>query len=268
MKTRVISAIVLIAISFTCVFLSPVTRVLFFAAAGILCAYELSRNYEKLGVNCGAWVMYVYIAAQAVLTLCNAGAIAYIACMAGSIYLALFDGIIRHRVSGDGAVYTVMGLAYPSFIFGLLMMICVSPNWKDVLVLACFSTWVCDSFALFGGKRFGKHRVAPDVSPNKTVEGCVCGFLSSIITGIIIYYVPVLCDGIPLWLCVVTCAFASTMGQIGDLAESLIKRMIGVKDFSNLIPGHGGMFDRADSLMFSIPSAYICLFVFGFVTLG
>lgn len=262
MKKRVISAIVLIAISFTCVFLSTVTRVLFFAAAGILCAYELSRNYEKLSVNCGAWVMYTYIGAQAVLTLLHAGPIAYIACMAGCIYLALFDGILRHRVSGDGAVYTIMGLAYPSFLFGLLMMISVSERWLDVLVLACLSTWVCDSFALFGGKRFGKHHVAPDVSPNKTVEGCVCGLISATIAGFIIYYIPWLCNGIALWQCVLTCAVASTMGQIGDLAESLIKRMIGVKDFSDLIPGHGGMFDRADSLLFSVPTAYFCLFIY------
>lgn len=262
MKKRVISAIVLIAISFTCVFLSTVTRVLFFAAAGILCAYELSRNYEKLNVNCGAWVMYTYIGAQAVLTLLHAGPIAYIACMAGCIYLALLDGILRHRVSGDGAVYTIMGLAYPSFLFGLLMMISVSDNWLDVLVLACLSTWVCDSFALFGGKRFGKHHVAPDVSPNKTVEGCVCGLISAIVAGFIVYYIPGLCKGIALWQCVLTCAVASTMGQIGDLAESLIKRMIGVKDFSDLIPGHGGMFDRADSLLFSVPTAYFCLFIY------
>lgn len=263
MKQRVISAIVLIVISFTCVFASSVTRVLFFAAAGILCAYELSRNYEKLGVNCGAWVMYAYIGAQAVLTLIHAGDVAYIACMAGGIYLALLDGIIRHRVSGDGAVYTIMGLAYPSFLFGLLMMISVSPNWLDVLVLACISTWVCDSFALFGGKRFGRHKVAPDVSPNKTIEGCVCGFIAAVIAGVIIYFIPGLCRGVALWQCMLTCAVASTMGQIGDLAESLIKRMIGVKDFSNLIPGHGGMFDRADSLLFSIPTAYLCLFLFG-----
>lgn len=70
---------------------------------------------------------------------------------------------------------------------------------------------------------------------------------------------------VPFWLCVVTALLASTMGQIGDLAESLVKRMIGVKDFSNLIPGHGGMFDRADSLLFSIPTAYLCLTVAGII---
>ena len=142
------------------------------------------------------------------------------------------------------------------------MVISVSDIWLQTLALACFSTWICDSFALFGGKWFGKHKVAPSVSPNKTVEGCVCGALSSIITGLILYFVFRLSSPIPLWLCLVTCFVASTMGQIGDLAESLLKRMIGVKDFSNLIPGHGGMFDSADSLIFAIPTAYIFLTVF------
>ena len=65
--------------------------------------------------------------------------------------------------------------------------------------------------------------------------------------------------GIPLWVCVLTAFLSSSMGQIGDLAESLVKRMIGVKDFSNLIPGHGGLMDRADSLLVAIPTAYLCL---------
>ena len=64
-----------------------------------------------------------------------------------------------------------------------------------------------------------------------------------------------------MWVCIVTAFLCAAMGQIGDLAESLIKRMIGVKDFSNLIPGHGGMFDRVDSLLFSIPTAYLCLHI-------
>jgi phosphatidate cytidylyltransferase len=80
-----------------------------------------------------------------------------------------------------------------------------------------------------------------------------------VLTGLLVYWLSTYYLPMPLWLCVVTALVASTMGQIGDLAESLIKRMIGVKDFSNLIPGHGGMFDRADSLLFSIPTAYICL---------
>ena len=271
MKTRVISAIVLIVISFACVFLSPVTRVLFFAAAGILCAYELSRNLEKLQVGCAAGVMYGYLAVQAVVTLVDfftpleIGLFWYMVLFACAIYLALFSGILRKDVSGQGALGTVFGLAYPCFQFAMLMVISLSDIWLQTFAIACLSTWVCDSFALFGGKRFGKHKIAPSVSPNKTVEGCICGAISSVVTGVIVYYLSQLWLPIPFWLCVVTALLASTMGQIGDLAESLVKRMIGVKDFSNLIPGHGGMFDRADSLLFSIPTAYLCLIVAGMI---
>ena len=262
MKKRVISAAILIVIALSCVFLSYVTRVLFFAVAGVLCAYELSRNLEKLAVYCCAWVMYTYIAVQAVLALFHAGAIAYIACMAGGVYLSLFSGILHKKVSGSGALYTLAGLSYPCFLFGLLMAISVSDIWLETLALGCISTWVCDSFALFGGIRFGKHKLAPLVSPNKTIEGCVCGALSSLAAGLLIWALRIF-PAISLPACLVTAFLASTLGQIGDLAESLIKRMIGVKDFSNLIPGHGGMFDRADSLLFAIPTAYICLHIAG-----
>ena len=213
MKTRVISAVVLISITLACVFLSPVTRVIFFAAAGILCAYELSRNLEKLEVGCAAGVMYAYLGAQAVLTMvdrftrADIGLFWYMVLFACAVYFALFSGILRR-------------------------------------------TWPAR---------------APSVSPNKTGEGCICGAISSVVTGVIVYYLSQLWLPIPFWLCVVTALLASTMGQIGDLAESLVKRMIGVKDFSNLIPGHGGMFDRADSLLFSIPTAYLCLTVAGII---
>lgn len=262
MKTRVISAVVLMVIALTCVLLSPVTRVLFFAAAGVLCAYELSHNLEKLNIRCAAWVMYVYIAVQAILAIFHAGQVFYISCFAGGVYLAMFSGIMHKDVGGMGAMCTVAGLAYPCFLFGMLMTISVCDIWIETLALACFSTWMCDSFALFGGMRFGKHKVAPLVSPNKTVEGCICGALSAVVTGTVFYFLPVFPE-ISLVTAVITCLAASTLGQIGDLAESLVKRMIGVKDFSNLIPGHGGMFDRADSLLFSIPTAYLCLHLAG-----
>ena len=264
MKKRVLSAIVLLTITFGCVSLSEISRVLFFAAAGICCAYELSRNLEKLEIYCCAWVMYVYISAQAILAIFHAGPIAYIACFAGGVYLSMFSGILHKKVSGSGALYTVAGLAYPGFLFALLMIISVSGVWLESLVIGSVSAWVCDSFALFGGMLFGKHKVAPLVSPSKTVEGCVCGALSSFLSAWALYALG-LFPALPLSFLMITALVASSVGQIGDLAESLLKRMIGVKDFSNLIPGHGGMFDRADSLLFSIPAAFICLYIAGFV---
>ena len=262
MKQRVLSAIVLLTITLGCILGHEISRVLFFAVAGILCCYEYSRAVEKLEVYCAAWVMYTYIVAQALLTLFHQGPILYLGFMMLGVYLAMFSGILHKKVSGKGAIFTVAGLASPGFLFGILMMISVGEIWKQALLLAAVSTIVCDSFALFGGMAFGKHKLAPHVSPKKTWEGAVCGALSSLIVGLVIYLLPVFPE-LSLPLCLVTCFLASTVGQIGDLAESLVKRMIDIKDFSNLIPGHGGMFDRADSLLFSIPTAYIVLHIAG-----
>ncbi|MCR5090150.1 MAG: phosphatidate cytidylyltransferase [Oscillospiraceae bacterium] len=262
MKKRVISAVVLLALAISCISLSYITRVLMFGVVGILCCYEYSRSLENIHVYCAAWVMYVYMAVQALLSLFHAGAIRYFFCCIGGIYLALFSGIVHKKVSGKGAIYTVAGLAYPGIPFGAMMMISVSSIWSETIILAAAATFLCDSFALFGGSRFGKHKLAPLVSPKKTIEGSLCGALASLVGGLIIWLLPVF-PSLSLSVCLITCLISSTLGQIGDLAESLIKRMIGVKDFSDLIPGHGGMFDRVDSLIFSIPSAYLCLHVAG-----
>lgn len=269
MKNRIIYGAALIALMLVCVFLSPVTRVLFFAAAGCLCAWEYSKQMERLGMACSLSVLIFYLVLQAFLVLVNAGLPAFAALFIGTIYLAMLSGILRRRVSGNGAIDTVAGLAYPCLLFGAIMAISVSGIWLETLTISCLATWSCDNGAFMGGTRFGKHKLAPAISPNKTIEGAVIGALSAILVGVLIYYLEIwsakvswlggLCSQVPLWLCVVTSFVASTMGQIGDLAESLIKRMIGIKDFSNLIPGHGGMFDRADSLLFSIPTAYLCL---------
>ena len=266
MKNRVIYGAILLALTVLCIFLSPVTRVLFFAAAAILCAVEYSRQMEKLEVRCSLWVLVTYLVVQAGLTLLRAGASAYAACFVGSVYLAFISGILRRKVSGNGALDTAAGLAYPCVLFGAIMVISVSDIWLAALALACLSTWNCDNTAFLVGRKYGKHKIAPHISPNKSVEGCVWGAVSSLPMGAVVWLLGRAFPGapggfasVPLWLCIVTAFAASTMGQLGDLAESLVKRMIGVKDFSELIPGHGGMLDRADSLLFSIPTAYFCL---------
>ena len=263
MKKRVISAVVMLVIAFTCVLLSPVSRIIFFAVAGGLCAYEYSKNVEKLDAACTLWVMFTYFILHTLCIFFKADILVYVGAFIFCLYLALFSGVIHKKVGGKGALFTLAGLCYPCLLFAAIMSISVSDIWLQTLVLACAATWICDSFALFGGMLFGKHKVAPAVSPNKTVEGCVCGALFSLAAGVLVYFIFRSSYPMPLWLCVVTSLAASTMGQIGDLAESLMKRMIGIKDFSNLIPGHGGMFDRADSLLFSIPSTYFILHIAG-----
>ncbi len=263
MKTRVVSAVVLIAITLICLFLSPVTRVLYFTFMGALCAYEYSKSVERLEARCTLWVMFVYLGGQTVLTFLDAGIFAYSVCFVVSVYLALFSGVIHKRVAGKGALFTLAGLTYPCMLFGIMMDISYSNIWLETLGLAFLASASCDAFALLGGSRFGKHKLAPSVSPKKTVEGSICGAAASVVFGALAWFLLRFYEPLPLWLCMVTALVSSTAGQVGDLAESLFKRMIGVKDFSNLIPGHGGVFDRADSLLFAIPTAYFCLLIAG-----
>ena len=262
MKKRVMSATVLILLFAVCFPFEP-SRVLLVGGVGICCAYEYLSKMKTIDVQCAGWVLYMYLAVEIFLTLTHSGLMAYIAWFSIAVYFALFSGVLHKDVSGKGALYTVAGLSYPCFPYALMMIISIRERWLTAYALGCISCWTCDTFALFGGKLFGKHKIAPHVSPKKTVEGCICGAVFSVLAGVVIYFVSQHMTPIPFIPCIVTAFACSTAGQVGDLAESLLKRYIGVKDFSNLIPGHGGFMDRTDSLMFSIPTAYLCLYLFG-----
>lgn len=129
------------------------------------------------------------------------------------------------------------------------------------LIIAIFGTiWACDSAAFFGGVNLGKHKLFLRVSPNKTWEGAFFGFLTSIL--IMILFQSLFLDFISLYSALIIGLIIGILGQIGDLVESLFKRDAGIKDSSNLIPGHGGIYDRFDSLFFSAPFIYYYIVLF------
>jgi len=131
-------------------------------------------------------------------------------------------------------------------------------NNGGYLIISIFATiWICDSAAFFGGTALGKHKLFPRVSPNKSWEGAVFGFVFSIAAMIAAKY---LILGFLRWQDILVIGIiVGIIGQLGDLVESLLKRDAGVKDSSNLIPGHGGIFDRFDSLLLTAPVVYLYL---------
>ena len=271
MKKRVISGAVLIVILCVCLFASKFTRVLFFFVGAYMCAWELSTNLEKMNVGCQLSVAAVYLAGQALAVLIYPDLAIYCIWFIACVFIAMVCAVLRKEVKGGGTIVTIAALGYPCLQFAVIMAVSVSRFWLETLILAFFSTWLCDCFALLGGMKFGKNKIAPDISPHKTVEGCISGAAASLVAGLIVWLLGKAFGGsflshsyrlIPLWGCILISLVASTAGQVGDLAESLIKRMIGVKDFSNIIPGHGGMLDRADSLLFSIPVTYALVWLF------
>lgn len=127
----------------------------------------------------------------------------------------------------------------------------------DLLLFLFGLLWVGDSAAMFGGKAFGKHKLAPSVSPNKTVEGFISGIIGALIIGVVMYYWKL--EAIGLTHLLIISLGCSIFGQLGDLVESMWKRSLNIKDSSAIIPGHGGILDRFDSLLFATP--FICYYL-------
>lgn len=144
------------------------------------------------------------------------------------------------------------GMIHPSFGFQTIGFQIVAG------ILAAI--WSCDTLAYYGGRLFGRHKLFERVSPNKTWEGALSGFAGAF-GGVFLFQHLLGALDIPFLLTVpdmiVISALAGTLGQIGDLAESWLKRNAGVKDSGSLLPGHGGILDRFDSLLFVAPSVYI-----------
>jgi len=166
---------------------------------------------------------------------------------------------------------TVFAVAYtgglPAFLLAIRHGGYPERSWAGawLVFFPLVVTWVGDTAAMFGGRAFGGPKLAPNVSPGKTRSGGVFGILGALAVaplfgGVIFPRVGVV---IPLWHLIVIAAVLGVVGQVGDLVESLFKREAGVKDSSSLIPGHGGVLDRLDSLYFVVPSAAVLYRLFG-----
>lgn len=130
----------------------------------------------------------------------------------------------------------------------------ISPHW---LLMACALNWVGDTAAMIVGRNFGRKKLAPVISPGKTWEGAIASVVTSTVFGVcyILWALP----NYPWWKTLVIAAAANVAGQIGDLAESALKRGAHVKDSGTMLPGHGGWLDRVDSTLFAMPVVRLML---------
>ena len=159
-------------------------------------------------------------------------------CMFGALYIGMqLTGLLFIRMSIDGI-------------------------WGGVLVLVIFaSIWFNDAGAYVFGSKFGKHKLAPRTSPNKSWEGFIAGLVVSMAFWCILLAIPGV--NITVWQCLLFGLICGSTSVLGDLCESRIKRSVGFKDSGTIMPGHGGLFDRCDSLMPTSVAAAILLFTFG-----
>lgn len=264
MKQRVISAAILIVLMAGMIILTSESRLLFFLAATVLCCWEMKRALEKLDYH--VMIGYVYAACLECTLLIYFDKVGYAFPVFMVLLVAAFSHMLMSKHYRVKDVFATLAVcAYP--MSPLLIVVYAVANerlWAALLLNSLVPTILSDTFALFGGKAFGKHKLAPTISPKKTVEGLICGVLCGTASGLLVHVILKALDMglIPLWAEVIAAFLASVAGALGDLAASSVKRAAGIKDYSNLIPGHGGMLDRADSALFAIPVVYMLYSLF------
>lgn len=136
----------------------------------------------------------------------------------------------------------------------------------EIIVAVFILVWSNDTFAYLVGKNFGKHKLLERISPKKTIEGFVGGMFGALLAGFVIFkvlenYRPIDADKYPLWVWIVMAIIVAIFGTIGDLIQSKFKRQAGVKDSGIIMPGHGGLYDRLDSIIYASPFVYAFLLI-------
>ncbi len=191
------------------------------------------------------------------------------ACTAGAVLVAMIAQFWRHEgtsvIANSGA--TVFGVVYVGLLFSFLLRLRTVSLHEYVegigkggfldqtgaLFLVMLAVWLQDGSAQIFGRLFGTKKPWPNISPNKTLEGCGAGLLAAIVATVAFGALMHL----PLHHMVALGLVLGVFGQLGDFCKSLIKRELGIKDFGAIIPGHGGVLDRFDSLLFTMPIAYL-----------
>ncbi len=263
---RFISAFVIIFILFATLYMGPLQFILVLMVLAGLVADEMVRMAVKGGISFNNFerITFVIVSTIGMLALTysivvyNVYSILYI--LIYGIFFLFFEQ------SNSFSKLGVMGFGYfyISMFYGSSVLI-VKMGWEYafwVMILV----WAYDSFAYFIGSAYGKHKIFKKISPSKSVEGTVAGMVMATFGGVLI---PFLVNSyshhflnFTPWQGAIVGAIVGVAAQVGDLFESKIKRNVGIKDSSSLIPGHGGVFDRIDSMFYALPSFFLIVQLF------
>ncbi len=259
--TRLISGIVLVILA---VLVVGAGGNLLFAVTALISMIGLFELYRVLKIEKTSLAAIGYGAAVYYYVLLWMGWEKYVTLMAiGALMLLMAVYVFTFpKYKTEQITAAFFGVFYVAMMLSYLYLVRRMPDGKYLVWLIFLSSWGCDTCAYCVGMLIGKHKMAPVVSPKKSVEGAVGGVAGAAVLGLL--YAKVLGGnmaevGNPMLACALACAIAAVISQVGDLAASAIKRNHDVKDYGHLIPGHGGILDRFDSMIFTAPAIYFAI---------
>ena len=264
MITRMISGMVGIALAGYIIQWGGTAFVVTAAVLAVLAWFEFTRAFSRRGGNPALFSGLIGIGGMLYGAYLGQVDVILLALMSSAVLALLTSVILRGDVSVQDACISVAGIVYIGLPFTYLIMLRALTGASFVTPIETFDlgtamvwvmfigTWASDSFAYFAGRAFGSHKLAPAISPNKTIEGFFGGFLGTVAAvaglGDVLH--------MPMPQMAGLGAAIAVFGTFGDLVESLMKRHTGLKDSGAIIPGHGGIWDRFDSVLFTAPLVY------------
>ncbi len=270
---RLMSVIVILPLILLLIYWGVWSLALTTATAVVVCLVEYYRALTKVGYHPRPFVGV----ASGLLFCCAALFQSHVSfdltglVLSTVVMLMLVSELLRHDHEQGllGWALTFAGACYIGWLFsyyillgkietplegGVITSLIPMRSGAAWVYLVLAITWIQDGAAYFVGRSFGRHKMAPTVSPNKSWEGAIGGFFGSILASVLTVFLLGLPISYPI--AILLGAIGGVVAPIGDLAESTIKRRIGLKDMGNIMPGHGGLFDRADSMLFAAPVLY------------
>ena len=251
--TRLISGIVLVIIA--AFLLVEGSTVLYFGsmAISLIGLYELYR-VMKIERSAPGFVGYAAVVAYYWIMGNREQYVTFLAIISLMILMTIYV-VTFPKYGTEQITVAFFGIFYVGIMFSYLYQVREMPDGKYLVWLILLSSWGCDTCAYCVGMLIGKHKMAPILSPKKSVEGAVGGVVGAALLGVIYAAAT---QG-PMLEYAVICAVGALISMVGDLAASAIKRNQGIKDYGKLIPGHGGILDRFDSVIFTAPVIFFLL---------
>lgn len=266
MKQRIISTLFLLPL-FVFVYLKgiPLLCIIFFFS--LLAMHEFYNAFRQADIHVNEWLgflslicLYMIIIWGEFIKGNEQKVYAHLLCMwvFGTVAVGLLSGIIKKGLRIYDGLIMSLGSLYIGFFFAHIPLITRIEAYDNMVWIVFIAAHASDIFALLVGLAIGKHKLCPEISPKKTVEGSIggiiCASLCCLLFGYFVYHDIMI-------HCLILGFFGSAFSQCGDLIASMFKRKLGIKDYSNLIPGHGGILDRFDSVLLSAPFVYYYILV-------
>ncbi|QGG48206.1 phosphatidate cytidylyltransferase [Heliorestis convoluta] len=250
---RIVSAIIGIPVLIAIVYQGGWWMTIAVAILALIGYREFQVMARRMDYRPPLWIAYPLVIALVLVAHYGGQGLTWLIALATLAVLAHFTITFPEGQPQDGAI-AVVGALLTGWLLGHLILLRQLPNGLEILLLTFFITWATDTGAYFAGRAFGKRPLAKQLSPNKTIEGSIGGILLATVIGVT--FGSLWFPNVNLSLLVALSILLSILGQFGDLAESALKRMAHVKDSGTLIPGHGGVLDRFDSILWTAPAAY------------